>query len=101
MFYQITEIINVGSSIITTYINMILLFQEIFASNIEVANNFIIIPEIPERLTKSSIESNSGLLTSEHFFNPSPQYLHLADSTNPELSHQHLYLILVKPLCWI
>lgn len=46
MFYQITEIINVGSSIITTYINMILLFQEIFASNIEVANNFIIIPEI-------------------------------------------------------
>lgn len=70
MFYQITEIINVGSSIITTYINMILLFQEIFASNIEVANNFIIIPEIPERLTKSSIESNSGLLTSEHFLIP-------------------------------
>lgn len=42
MFYQITEIISVGSNTITTYIDMILLFQETFGSNIKVANKFII-----------------------------------------------------------
>lgn len=41
MFYQITEIISVGSNTITTYID-ILLFQETFGSNIKVANKFII-----------------------------------------------------------